>query len=603
MASRFVGLDIGTHAVRAAEVRIGRDGVPTLVRFGQVALPPGVVEAGEVADPGIVGDAIKRLWKQAKFSTKKVALGVANQRVVVRPAEMPAMDDDELRTAIEFQADELIPLPLADAVLDHQVLETFVSEDGQEMVRVLVVAAQRDMVNSLLAAVRSAGLKPTNIDIVPFALVRGAATLTHLEELSGAAESDEESGDDSSPFALERDGQPDARGEAIVCIGAGVTTVVVHEYGIPRFIRIITQGGMAITEAIRDDLNISLDEAEGLKRQVVAGDTESEESQAAFRAMSARLGSLLDEIQGSLEYHVAQSESGPLERLILTGGGSRIPGMSDRLQALLGVEVRRADALATMRVGKTGLTPEQLEDAQDLLPVPIGLALSGLPTAGGFRSLSLMPSELAERKARNRKVALVGVGAIGVIALLGWMYIEKLDEVVAAEASAEELERQVTEKQAEIQEHTSIKALQTEVDDSKSLIVSALQYDVAWSKLVQEVATVMPNDVWISNLQASAPSAALQGSMSVSGNGADHSSSARWILRIDPLESVTGQWLPVSQLSIDELGLGTTEASFSSNVVLSDRVLSMRSERYVGVTGLVTSEDQTEPPPAEGVTP
>ena len=79
MASRFVGLDIGTHAVRAAEVRIGRDGVPTLVRFGQVALPPGVVEAGEVADPGIVGDAIKRLWKQAKFSTKKVALGVANQ--------------------------------------------------------------------------------------------------------------------------------------------------------------------------------------------------------------------------------------------------------------------------------------------------------------------------------------------------------------------------------------------------------------------------------------------------------------------------------------------------------------------------------------------
>ncbi|MFV1991325.1 MAG: type IV pilus biogenesis protein PilM, partial [Acidimicrobiales bacterium] len=73
---------------------------------------------GEVADPGLVGAAIKRLWKQAKFSTKKVTLGVANQRVVVRPAEMPAMDDDELRTAIEFQADELIPLPLADAVLD-----------------------------------------------------------------------------------------------------------------------------------------------------------------------------------------------------------------------------------------------------------------------------------------------------------------------------------------------------------------------------------------------------------------------------------------------------------------------------------------------------
>ncbi|MFV1989593.1 MAG: type IV pilus assembly protein PilM, partial [Acidimicrobiales bacterium] len=579
---------------------------PTLVRFGQVALPPGVVEAGEVADPGIVGDAIKRLWKQAKFSTKKVALGVANQRVVVRPAEMPAMDDDELRTAIEFQADELIPLPLADAVLDYQILETFVSEENQEMVRVLVVAAQRDMVNSLLSAVRAAGLKPTTIDIVPFALVRGAATLTHFEELSGGAEAENVSGDyerdDSSPFALDLEGQQEARGEAIINIGAGVTTVVVHEYGIPRFIRIITQGGLAITEAIQDDLGISLDEAEGLKRQVVAGDTESEESQAAFRAMSARLGALLDEIQGSLEYYIAQNESGPLERLVLTGGGSRIPGMSDRLQALLGVDVRRADALATMRLGKTGLTAEQLEDAQDLLPVPIGLALSGLPTTGGFRSLSLMPTDLAERSARNRRLALVGVGAVGLIGFLGWAYVNKLDEVSDAETAADVLEAEVVVKQAEVQELSAIKTLSNEVDESASLIVSALQYDVAWSKLVQEVATVMPNDVWISSLQASAPSADSPGSLTVAGNGADHSSSARWILRIDPLESVTGQWLPVSQLTVDDLGLGNTEASFSSDVVLSDRVLSNRAERYVGATDILGESDSDADPEAE-VTP
>lgn len=588
MAKRFVGLDIGTHAVRAAEIQVGRDGSTTLIKFGQVALPPGVVEGGEVADPGIVGDALKRLWKQAKFSTKKVALGVGNQRVVVRPAEMPAMEHDELRTAIEFQADELIPLPLAEVVLDYQVLETFVAEDDREMSRVLVVAAQRDMVQSLLAAVQSAGLKPTMIDIVPFALVRGAASpsaLDALAEIPHEGNSDEDDSE-SSPFAVESDAL-DACGEAIVSIGAGVTTVVVHEFGIPRFIRILTQGGLSITEAIRDELDITLDEAEGLKRQVVDGHTDSDEQQAAFRAMSARLGSLLDEIQGSLEYHVAQSEAGPLERIVVTGGGSRIPGLEDRLNALLGVEVVRADPLATLKLGKTGLSPEQLEDAQDFLAVPVGLALAGLPSVAGYRRLSLVPPEVAQRRARARQVALVGVGAMGLVAFLGWVYLERVDEVAAAEASADAAERLVVQKQAEVTEHAAIRVLSTEVDISRALVLSALQYDVSWSKLIQEVSTVMPNDVWISNFLATAPSAQEPGQVEISGNGANHSSAARWILRIEPLESVTGQWLPVSQQSADELGLGIRDATFSSTVDLSDRVLSRRAERYLGIGNLL----------------
>ncbi|MFV1991327.1 MAG: PilN domain-containing protein, partial [Acidimicrobiales bacterium] len=212
----------------------------------------------------------------------------------------------------------------------------------------------------------------------------------------------------------------------------------------------------------------------------------------------------------------------------------------------------------------------------------------------------LMPLELAERKARNRRVALVGVGAVGLVAFLGWAYLNKLDEVSSAEATADALEAEVIVKQAEVQQHSAIRTLADEVDESASLIVSALQYDVAWSKLVQEVATVMPNDVWISTLQASAPTVEIPGSLRVSANGADHSSSARWILRIDPLESVTGQWLPVSQLAVDDLGLGSTEASFSSDVVLSDRVLSNRSERYVGATGLLEDPESDAETQEEG---
>src|SRR5687767_1726314 len=121
MARSVIGLDVGTAAVRAAEIRFGR-GAPVLVRFGQVALSPGAVIAGEVVDATVVGAAIRRLWKDGGFSGKRVITGVAGQRIVARTTELPAMDDEELRSSLPFQVQELIPIPLEDAVIDHQVL-------------------------------------------------------------------------------------------------------------------------------------------------------------------------------------------------------------------------------------------------------------------------------------------------------------------------------------------------------------------------------------------------------------------------------------------------------------------------------------------------
>jgi type IV pilus assembly protein PilM len=173
MAGKVVGLDIGTHAVRAAEVSFGR-GLPTLERFGQVALPFGAVSGGEVVDAAAVSSALRRLWKEAGLSSKKVVVGVANQRVVARTAELPAMPDAELRSALKYQVQELIPIPVDDAVLDHQVIERVTGDDGRETLRLLVVAAHKDMLRSLLAALEGAGLAAKRIDYIPFALVRAS---------------------------------------------------------------------------------------------------------------------------------------------------------------------------------------------------------------------------------------------------------------------------------------------------------------------------------------------------------------------------------------------------------------------------------------------
>jgi type IV pilus assembly protein PilM len=153
-----VGLDIGTSGVRAAELRLGRGGA-TLERFGQVALPQGAVRDGEVVDVAVVADAIKQLWTQAKFSTKKVVVGVANQKVVVRQVDLPWLPLKELRQSLAFQVQDYIPMPVEHAILDVHPLEEFTNDAGPHPAR----AARRrlaEMVGSALQAVTQAGLSP-----------------------------------------------------------------------------------------------------------------------------------------------------------------------------------------------------------------------------------------------------------------------------------------------------------------------------------------------------------------------------------------------------------------------------------------------------------
>src|SRR5213078_3648666 len=159
-----VGLDIGTSGVRAAELTMGK-GPATLERFGQVALPLGAVRDGEVIDSDAVAAAIKQLWVQAKFGSKRVVVGVANQKVVVRQVDLPWLPVNELRQSLSFQVQDFIPMPVEQAILDFHALEEFTNDSGGRMLRVLLVAAARDMVGSAMEAVTKAGLTPSMVDL------------------------------------------------------------------------------------------------------------------------------------------------------------------------------------------------------------------------------------------------------------------------------------------------------------------------------------------------------------------------------------------------------------------------------------------------------
>ncbi|MDP9399349.1 MAG: type IV pilus assembly protein PilM [Actinomycetota bacterium] len=354
MAGRTaIGLDIGTSGVRVAQLRFGR-GTVTLERFGQVVLPDGAVRDGEVADPAAVAVAIRQLWAHTRMSGKKVLLGVASGRVIVRQVDLAWLPPSELRRSLPFQVADILPMPVEAAVLDFYPLEELPRRDGVgRAVRGLLVAASRETVHASVQAVQRAGLTPISVDLTSFAILRAL----------GSGQDGGSAGEDA---------------EALVDVGAKVTNVVVHQGGVPRFVRILPMGGQHVTDAVAERAGLPPEQAEALKHELGLGlgpHVFTAEGQAAARAVEDATSALVGEVQTSLTYYAAAGAAAPVSRIVLTGGGARLAGLPERLQAAADVPVVLGTPIAALRLGAAGLSEEQLREVSPLATVPVGLAL------------------------------------------------------------------------------------------------------------------------------------------------------------------------------------------------------------------------------------
>lgn len=369
MARSSIGLDIGTKAVRIAEVRYGGSR-PVLARFGRALLPAGAVEHGEVQDPELVASTVAVLWKQLGLKGHTAHVGVANRHCVVRVVDLPVMSRADLAEAIRFQAQEQIPIPLADAVMDFEVLDEVGGPEGHRMQRVLVVAAERATIDPLLRALSSARVDAQTLEFNAYPLVR---CLSANGNGDGYA-------DDSRSGA-----------HVIVDVGAGVTNVVVHHGGKIHFTRILPNfGGDEFTSAVAAALDVADDEAERLKRRAatilrkrakaVLGrepltDPSSEEM-AAANVIEPLLDRFVTEVRGSIDFFLSQHDAFQLRDVVLTGGGSLLGGLAERLSAALGVPVEQGHAFAHVPVGEADVSEQQLSIAEPFLSVAVGLALA-----------------------------------------------------------------------------------------------------------------------------------------------------------------------------------------------------------------------------------
>lgn len=561
VAERALGLDVGTSAVRVVEVSL--EPRPVVRVFGQVALPPGAARDGEVVDPAAVGEAIARLWREQGLRRRDVRMGLASQRVVVRTVELPAMPDAELEGAVRFSAQDHIPIPLEEAALDFTVLERFTGTlDGAPMVRVLVAAAHREPLDRLLQAVAAGGLRAVGVDLVPFALVRALA---------------------GEPAALGKEpADPLPAPEAIVSVGAGVTTVVVHEAGRPRFVRTVATGGQALTAAVAEELGVSPEAAEAAKCSAPPhdpdhGDTPrpGELAARAARVVEARLAGILGEIQGSLNYWMAQSDR-PLGRVLLTGGGALAGDLPGRLGLLLGVPVEMARP-------RDRLDVEAEREADPFLPAAAGLALGAAHVQG--RRIDLSPFRPRPGLASRRVVVGMAAAAAGLVLVLGGLGAARVVGLGRERARLAAQERENRRLEAEIDRLDELRRVSSELDAGRHRLLAALAGDVAWTRMLEDLAHSLPEDVWLTAFNAQlgppaapgAPGSGL-GTVSFTAVGLDFPAVAAWLERVPEQPAFAG--VAIGSASKSNLGPRSV-VNFSSTAQLAPAARSDRGERLL----------------------
>jgi type IV pilus assembly protein PilM len=316
MAKRIknlVGVDIDPSGITVAQVAV--NGRINVEAAAFAPLEPGIVRDGEVIDSAALGDALRTLVRDNKGLGKRVRVGVANQKIVVRPLELPYLSDTkELAAAVRFHAADQLPMAIDQAVIDYQPLEVVQGPESR-LQRLLLVAARRDMIANLVTAVRAAGLRPEGVDLSAFAMIR----------------------------ALYRPGAADEH-VLYLAIG-GLTNLAVAKGTACLFTRASGGGVEALAVELAETCSLTLDHARGWLEHVglqeAVEDIEGDETivRTARRVLLDGARRIAAEVRNSLDFHMAQGGNAVVERAVVSGPASAIPGFDAALSSELGLPV------------------------------------------------------------------------------------------------------------------------------------------------------------------------------------------------------------------------------------------------------------------------
>ena len=373
---------------------------------------------------------------------------------MVRQIEVPQMSPGELRTALRYQIGELLPIPVEQAVFDFAVLGPGDPGAGGATTRLLVAAAQQDIVKEAIGVVRRGGLTVRAVDPSPLALLRAFPP------------------------------GPDGGLEAVVCLGAQLVVVGVRQGTTPRFLRTVT-------------LNSGTDTSRGALEPAQAVHGADDARRGLGGVGTPRLDPVVEEVRSSIEYFFSHNQGEHLERVVVTGGAALTSGLVERIRAALHVPVTLATVGPQAVASRLKLSDEQLQEASVRWATAVGLAL--WKTAPG-PAPSLLPAEIKERL--QFRQALLG-SAAGVTAIaLGLGIVSYSGAQTASHVKAQIVSdnTQALALQGEIGRLSVVTRLRGEVVTQRQLAVTALEGDVAWVNLVHRIAAALPAGVTVTQL-------------------------------------------------------------------------------------------------------
>jgi type IV pilus assembly protein PilM len=348
---KLVGLRIGSSQLAAALVH--NNGSAELLQLARSPLDHGVVVGGEVKDPEALARSLKAFFREHKLPQDSVRVGIANNRIGVRMLEVPEIDDPvQFENAVRFRTQEVLPIPILEAVVDHVVLDDAPNADGNR--RVLVVFAHKDLVDGYVDACRRAGLKLAGIDLDAFALLRAL----------------------SQPPAVEAETEKRTALVA-VAIGHERTIFAVSDGRICDFTRVLEWGGVWLDTALERTLDLSPEQAAQIKHSLSLSSDAAPAGLSPVHAEAAR-SALRQEVQvlgrellSSLQFYQSRPGSLDIGEILLSGGGAQLDGIDAELTRALGVPVRLGDPLGRVTLGKNVVRPAEAGS----LAIAVGLAI------------------------------------------------------------------------------------------------------------------------------------------------------------------------------------------------------------------------------------
>ncbi len=343
----MLGLDISSTAVKLLELSMntGRAGTRYRVEaYGVEPLPPNSVVEKNIADVEAVGQAIRKVVKRSGTRAKQAAVAVSGSAVITKVITMPAsLSDSEMENQIQLEADQYIPYPLEEVNIDFEVLGP--SEKNPEMVDVLLAASRSENVDDRVAALEIAGLTTAVVDVEAYAMENAFSLIA------------DQIPDYSEDFAV-----------AVADIGATITTLNVLHNGKVIYTREQNFGGRQLTEEIQRRYGLSQEEAGMAKRQGGLPDNYVPEVLDPFRE------AMVHQVSRSLQFFFSSSAYNNVDYIVLAGGSSSIPGVSELLEQKMGTPAMVANPFANMSVS-SAVKPQSLSNDAPALMIACGLAL------------------------------------------------------------------------------------------------------------------------------------------------------------------------------------------------------------------------------------